>query len=236
MRLLVHVEGETEETFSNEILRPHLVEAGYHSVDARIIGNARQRSRRGGIRGWPQVKQDIVRHLRQDDAAIATTMVDYYALPLSGQKAWPGRAEAAEKPFHERAAVIEAALLADVKNEMGSSFDVKRFVPFVVMHEFEGLLFSDCAGFAKGIGRPDLAPDLSTIRNQFTTPEEINDSPITAPSKRIEQLIPEYQKPIHGNVAALEVGLKKIKEECPHFKGWLNDLEKLAMAKAAEGS
>jgi hypothetical protein len=38
VRLLVHVEGETEETFSNEILRPYLLTAGYESVSARIIG------------------------------------------------------------------------------------------------------------------------------------------------------------------------------------------------------
>jgi hypothetical protein len=39
---------------------------------------------------------------------------------------------------------------------MGSRFDVRRFIPFVVMHVFEGLLFSDCAAFSRGIDRPDL--------------------------------------------------------------------------------
>ena len=35
MRLLVHVEGVTEETFVNNVLGPHLMEAGYTSVGAR---------------------------------------------------------------------------------------------------------------------------------------------------------------------------------------------------------
>lgn len=50
LRLLVHVEGQTEESFVNEILAPHLYgNFGYSSVSARLLGNARQRNRRGGI-------------------------------------------------------------------------------------------------------------------------------------------------------------------------------------------
>jgi hypothetical protein len=53
------------------------------------------------------------------------------------------------------------------------SLNARRFVPFVVMHEFEGLLFSDCAGFSRGIARPALEAEFCKIRNQFTSPEEI---------------------------------------------------------------
>ena len=34
-RLLVHVEGETEETFVNELLHPHLADFGWFMVSAR---------------------------------------------------------------------------------------------------------------------------------------------------------------------------------------------------------
>jgi hypothetical protein len=64
------------------------------------------------------------------------------------------------------------------------------------MHEFEGLLFSDCAAFSRGIGRPEVEDSLRKIREAFATPEEINDSPVTAPSKRVEGLVPGYQKPL----------------------------------------
>ena len=74
-RLLVHVEGVTEETFVNELLSVYLAPHGYENVSARIIGNARQRSRRGGIRPWTAVKKDIVRHLKEDQQCISTTMV-----------------------------------------------------------------------------------------------------------------------------------------------------------------
>lgn len=227
-RLLVHVEGETEETFVNEVLCRHLLEHGYGAVSARIVGNARLRSRRGGIKGWPEVKRDIVNHLRQDPGCIATTMVDYYALPQAGEKAWPGRAQAAPLPYPGKASVMENALRNDIAASMGNGFDPRRFVPFVVIHEFEGLLFSDCDAFARGVGRQTLAPAFQQIRDQFGTPEEINDSPITAPSKRVEALIPSYQKPLYGNLAALEVGLTNIRAQCPVFRAWLDVLESRA--------
>jgi hypothetical protein len=108
---------------------------------------------------------------------------------------------------------------------MGSSFDVARFIPYVMMHEFEGLLFSDPAGFARAVGQPTLEPAFTRIRNQFQTPEEINDSPMTAPSKRVELHMPEYEKPLFGVLAVLEIGLPRIRTECPHFAAWLATLE-----------
>jgi hypothetical protein len=110
---------------------------------------------------------------------------------------------------------------------MGTGFDSKRFVPFVVMYEFEGLLFSDCAAFSRGICRSDLEFRLQEIRDGFATPEEINDSPVTAPARRIGGLVPGYQKPLLGVLAVLEIGLSRIRKECPHFDDWLRRLESL---------
>jgi Domain of unknown function (DUF4276) len=175
------MEGQTEEGFVNEVLRNHLVEQGYHSVEARIFGNARLR---GGIPKWPSARTDIMNHLREDPDRIVTTMVDYYALPQKGPGGWPGRAEAARlRTTEQKGRCVQNALRADLIAEMGSRFDSKRFVPFVVMHEFEGLLFSDCAGFSRVIGGSGHEADFRKIREQFPTPEEINDSPATAPSK-----------------------------------------------------
>ena len=85
-RLLIHVEGQTEETFVKDVLGPHLYKLGYSGISARLLGNARQRSRRGGVKPWPAVRKEIVNHLRQDSGCIASTMVDYYGLPQSGQR------------------------------------------------------------------------------------------------------------------------------------------------------
>lgn len=225
--LLVLVEGQTEETFCDDLLRPHLTSRGFISVAARLMGNARLRTNRGGVRGWQDVRKDIVRHLRQDFGAVVTTMVDFYGMPhgANSQNAWPGRADAERLPFEQRGPFVEAAIAADVCGAMGQDWRPDQFVAFVLMHEFESLLFSDCAAFAAGIGKPESEADFSAIRNQFRTPEEINDSPQTHPSQRIIDIVPGYQKPLQGVLAALEIGLDPMREECHHFRGWLERLE-----------
>ncbi len=226
-RLFIHVEGQTEETFVNAVLGPHLSGHGYSVVGARLLGNARQRSRRGGVRSWPAVRKEIVNHLREDSGRIVSTMVDYYGLPQSSQRGWPGRAEAPRLALSEKASTIEDLLLADVCGQMGSGFDPRRFVPYVMMHEFEAMLFSDWDAFARGIGCPDLALRFQAIRDEFGSPEDIDDSPLTAPSKRIATLVPGYQKPTQGLLAAQEIGLDTIRAQCPHFRAWLERLEGL---------
>jgi hypothetical protein len=224
-RLLIHVEGQTEEGFVNEVLRTHLLGVGYQSVGARIVGNARLRQRRGGIRPWSSVRKDIINHLKQDAGCFATTMVDFYGLPREGDSAWPGRAAASKAATHLKASLVEGALAEDLTKESGGEILPARFIPFVVLHEYEGLLFSDCTAFAHGIGRADLEPHFRQIRDAFATPEDINDSPDTCPSKRVKKLVPGYEKPLFGALAALEIGLPRIRAACPHFEWWLQTLE-----------
>ncbi len=225
-RLLVHVEGETEESFVNEALAPYFYGRGFASVRARLLGNVRQRARRGGIRPWSAVRKEIANHLKEDRQCIAATMVDYYGMPQTGPRAWPGRNDAGTLAFPLRARAVEDALAADVDQAMGSGFDRGRFIPFVTMHEFEALLFSDCRRLAAGIGREELAPRFQEIRDAFNTPEEIDDSPHTAPSKRLEALVAGYQKPLLGTLAALEIGLPAMRAECSHFADWLDRLQR----------
>ena len=99
---------------------------------------------------------------------------------------------------------------------MGTGFHHGRFVPCVMMHEFEAMLFSDCDRFAIAVGETDTTPELQKILQQFTGPEAINDSPETAPSKRILQLIQSYDKILNGNRAVEMIGLERIRHECPH--------------------
>lgn len=226
-RLLVHVEGQTEEGFVNTVLAATLNRFGYLSVSARILGSARPRRRRGGARGWISVRREIVRHLRRDSECVVATLVDYYGMPQHGQAAWPGRALAASKPFSERPTVVEQAIAQDIASEMGPGFDSRRFVPGVLMHEFEALLFTDCAVLAEVIGRPHLAAEFQRIRNQFESPEQIDDGPTTAPSKRILTMVPEYRKTVDGILAASRVGLERFRAACPHFNHWMTRVERV---------
>ena len=221
-RILVHVEGQTEEAFVNAVLAPHLYRAGYTRVGARLLGNARQRSRRGGGKAWEAVRKGILKHLQNDHAALSTTMVDYYGLP----RTWPGRENASRHAaLNERAATVERAILEDISKAIGPP---TRFVPYVVMHEFEGLLFSDPDRFAQSLGEPGLAPGFRAIRAEFQTPEDINDSPDSAPSKRIRNLYRGYQKPLMGVLAMEQIGLDTVRETCPLFDAWIATLEQQA--------
>lgn len=224
-RLFVHVEGETEETFVNELLRSYLRDKGYISVSAKLLGNARARSRRGGITNWTSAKNDIVRHLKQDANIITTTMIDYYALPSGQPNGWPGRDAPFNSSVEGKAQLLENAILSEIADEMNVSTEMCRFVPYVMMYEFEGLLFSDCNAFARGVDMPEIAAQLRDIRDQFDTPEHINDSPLTAPSKRVTSIIRNYQKPLYGYMAADAIGIKSIVSECHNFARWISRLE-----------
>ena len=104
---------------------------------------------------------------------------------------------------------------------------MRRFIPYVQMHEFEGLLFSDPSQLAFALREQDLAQQLWAIRNDFETPEHIDDSPVSAPSKRIQKIFPSYRKVQMGERAVRAMTLDTIRQECPLFDAWLAKLETL---------
>jgi hypothetical protein len=186
----------------------------------RLVGKP---GHRGGIGEYPRARQDIMTTLRQDSHAFCTTMFDYYGMPNS----WPQREAARQLPFPQRSIVIEQAILADIAGELGDGFNTVRFVPYVQMHEFEALLFSDPGALAEGLELADDTP-VRHIVDQFKSPEEINDSVQTAPSKRIMALNRGYSKVTDGVLISLKIGLNVMRTQCPHFNEWLQRLETLA--------
>ena len=157
-------------------------------------------------------------------------MIDYYGLPQSGAKAWPGRAAANRVPFVDKATTVKRAIRKNLQQELGDGFQANRFVPYVMMHEFEAMLFSDCTLFAQGIDCKQLEPKFQAIVKDYGEPEKIDDTPNGAPSKRIKKLVRDYEKPLMGTLAALDIGLDKIRAACPHFNAWLTRLEQLPTA------
>ena len=151
--------------------------------------------------------------------ARVTTMVDYYGLPQD----WPGRAESGAQQPRLKADFVERAILEDMRGEDAA----ENLIPYVMLHEFESILFSDCQKLAAAIGYPQLTSAFQEIRDQFPTPEDIDDSREGAPSKRIEALLaPDvYRKPTVGLRGAQAIGLDAIRAECPHFAKWMDSLE-----------
>ena len=87
-RLLIHVEGPTEETFVSQALAPYLYRVGIF-VSALIMGPAQSRNNRGGVVAWPIARKGILDNLKEDREIIVSTMVDYYGMPASANHAWP---------------------------------------------------------------------------------------------------------------------------------------------------
>ncbi len=125
-----------------------------------------------------------------------------------------------------KADCVLRALTNKLESALGPG-PMRRFIPYIQMYEFEGLLFSHPENLACGINQDALQPQFQKIRDAFGSPEEINDSAATAPSKRIERLYSAYDKPVHGSLAAMEIGLDVIRQECHRFDSWLKTLEAL---------
>lgn len=223
--LLVLVEGQTEETFFNLVLREHLEARGV-SAKCTMICTSREEGRRqhrGGHAGrWEYVEKDIRQLLKSNPDAV-TTMLDVYAFP----KNMPGFPSPWPPTTIERARALEEATTKAVNDP--------RFIPGLLVHEFEGLLFSVPEQIAEvavveEARRRSIAKKLRAIADAFATPEDIDDHPLRAPSKRIADVVPEYSKPRHGPIIAERVGLSTLRERCPLFSAWLARLEDLSAA------
>ncbi|MEW6368216.1 MAG: DUF4276 family protein [Acidobacteriota bacterium] len=216
----VHVvcEGPTEQAFVREVLQGRF--PGLHLI-AILPGKVFGRAWGGAIK-YDRVRPDIVRSLKHDRNCCCTSFFDYYGLG-----AFPSNNAPSGNSPEIKAARIEEAVAADVRETMGTDFDASRFYPYLSMHEFEGLLFSDPGRLAEGLYRPDLEPSLAAIRMSAETPEHIDDGKETAPSKRLKTVCAGYDKVTGGNVAALAVGIDAMMRECAHFRRWMQWFEHL---------
>lgn len=128
----------------------------------------------------------------------------------------------------QKALARERAIYQDIVASAPETRADVRFYPYLQVHEYEALLFSDAIAFARGLGQQNLSGQLEAIRNDFQTPEDINDDPNRAPSKRVIAMYYGYRKVLEGTVAAQEVGLERMRQQCPHFHQSVSNLEAVA--------
>jgi len=213
IRVYVVVEGQTEESFVTNLLAEVLWPRQVYLTPIVL----------GGRTSYSRVKRDAIRILKQDRTAFCSTMLDLYGLGPG----FPGMPLPLHTPNLEKVRRVEAAVKDDICHAVPHSRPDVRFLPYLQLHEYEGLLFSDAPAFAAAIRQPHLTRPFQTIRASFQTPEDINDDANTAPSKRVLQAYPSYSKVIDGTLAARAVGIETMRRECPHFHEWLERLEAL---------
>ena len=221
-RLRVLAEGQTEESFVKSVLAPHLGEREVFAVARSVETRARKKGlRRGGLSTYAKFRADLERWMKEEGGSDVTftTMVDLYGLPSD----FPGFEEASRlgDPY-KRVEHLESQLAADIADS--------RLVPYVQLHEFETLLLVDPQQLEWAfLEHDEPIADLVSMVSEFEGPELINDSPESAPSKRIAAAIPEFagQKAAVGPLVTGKVGVAKLRETCHHFGAWLSKLEAL---------
>ncbi|MBV8361491.1 MAG: DUF4276 family protein, partial [Deltaproteobacteria bacterium] len=99
----------------------------------------------------------------------------------------------------------------------------RRFIPYIQLHEFEALLFSDPDKFLYAF--PDAGSaieELHAIRVRYGGPEDIDGD--EAPSQKVLRVLPDFVKTVSGILIAKRIGLTVFRRECPHFDGWITKL------------
>lgn len=216
-RVLILVEGQTEERFVKDVLAPYLWTTGKDPVP-KVATTKRVKigpDFKGGITDYQKVENDLRRLLGDTGVVAVTTFIDYYALPAD----FPGMATRPNGTSQVRARHVE--------REWEQRIEHSRFRPFLMIHEFEALLFSKPDELSKALYQTESLQELAAIRASFPTPEDINDNPLTAPSKRIIRILPGYQKTLHGPLVTKRIGLEALCGECPHFNEWIGWMESL---------
>jgi hypothetical protein len=221
-RVLILVEGQTEERFVKDVLGPAFF-ARELFFQPTILVTKRVKAGpnfKGGVTSFAKFKNDAQRLLNTAAGALVTTMLDYYRLPLD----FPGmNSRVPNWPPLRRVIHVEK----EIAHRFGTP---PNFLPFLVLHEFEAWLFSSPTELPRVMTEPEKQPQFEAIRASVATPEEINERPQFAPSKRIETIFPAYKKTLHGPTTAGRIGLERIRAECPHFDAWMKRLEAFAAA------
>ena len=214
VRLAISVEGPTEREFCKELLAPHLQTFGIF-VESKIVVTKRNIAgthSKGGSISFQRVIREIRPLLHSFD--YITTLYDFYGFR--------------DRVAGETVEVLNQRLAIALGNPL-------NFIPNIQQYEFEALLFAAPDTVGRYMNCSPVAQAMHQILNECGEPEQINDSPTSAPSKRIENIFNEflhikYIKPFHGPLLMLEIGLTNIRTVCHRFNEWLIRLESLGRA------
>lgn len=224
--LNIIVEGNSEETFVNDVLASHFASLGIF-VSARKIQTGwdrlNKKPAKGGLLQYTKFRNDVLRWIQSDrnnSRCWYTSMLDLYAFPKDSQSPFNQEIQSIKDPYLKIAA-LESAIANNINYE--------RFIPYVQLHEFEAFLLVKPDRLM--VMYPDSKREVDNLKKNIVDlrPEEINESPETAPSKRIIKYLPDYekQKAQVGPLVAEDIGLTQLRNGCPHFNEWITKLENI---------
>lgn len=210
--LYIMVEGPTEEEFVNSSLAPYLRGSGIDNAVPILLETSPGYF--GGDITFNRYQSNAEKLLVSDPNALVTSLIDYYEL----RSDFPGYATA-------MSIVDKLGSVQYLEEQIKAVIASDRFVPYIQLHEFEGVLFSDIRGFdyIRSI-KPKEKATIQYLINHYPNPELINNGKTTAPSVRLASLIPRYKKTFHGPIIALENGMPPLLRKCTRFSNWVNTI------------
>lgn len=215
-RVVIICEGETEREFCKTLLATYFAKRNIH-IQAPLIKRSM-----GGIVRWGILKKEIENYLREKDVLV-TMLIDYYG--LYSKYNFPGWDDSLNiMAKNDRMDFLEDSMQKDIKEAVQH-----RFIPYLQLHEFEGLLFNDINIFYEQVPKEELVgiPELKqTFKDYPDNPEMINNDKETSPSHRLQRIISGYNKILYGHYFAEAIGLDKIRNKSPRFDEWINTIER----------
>ena len=212
-RVIIICEGETEREFCKNVLAPHLMK---HTIfiQAPLIKRSM-----GGVVKWAILKKEIETHLREPNV-IVSTFIDYYGLYQKYSfPNWLEGEKIADKT--QRMDFLENAMKEDVADAVNH-----RFIPYLQLHEFEGLLFNNIQIFYDQVPEAELIgiEELKRTFADYDNPEMINNDRETSPSYRLKRIIKGYNKVLYGHYLAEAIGIGQIRAKSPRFNRWIESI------------
>ncbi len=219
-KIFIVTEGQSETNFVKRVMVPYF--AGRcilipNTVTTKI-DNRHGKIYKGGVANYDQIRNTLLKTLSnasKNEDSYVTTMFDFYRLPPDV----PGAADTAgiNDPY-QKVEFIENKILEAEK------YDGKFFFPYIELHEFEAMLFSDITKLEETYFEDDLTALKKCVELQ-SNPELINSGIETAPSKRIVNCINNFDKANVGVDVLEKIGIENIAKKCHHFSEWMKRIE-----------
>ena len=211
IRIAISVEGPTEMEFCKKVLTPFFRNHNIEMIPVTICTSKDKcgRKYKGGNVNLPRIKSEVAKLLPSHD--YVTTFYDFYGF--------------AKRPTDD---------IDKLETILFELFNNRKFIPYIQRYEFETLMFSHPEYFQEYFGKEKITVEMKKIIKAFQDDiESINDSPHTAPSKRMEALFEDigeyYDKVFYGEGIASDIGLDSIRKRAKRFNSWIEKIKSLGV-------
>lgn len=207
------VEGSTEEQFYKKTLQEEYIKEDgtyKHFISVTQMPskkNTTSREKKGGRVSFDTAVTNVRRFIRSNGhCALILLILDYYGLDTT----FSDHLTQDHRTLDQKVQAIQERLEQEI--------DHAKFRFRLQVHEFEAYLFSDAGKIAGHFGDPEVQEQLEYILAGFNDdPEAINNDVKTAPSKRLDELFPDFGKTTDGILLAEKIGVQQIRQKCRRF-------------------